>query len=126
MPEARLELLTRDGCHLCVTAAETLARIGAEAGVIPREIDVDADPELQAEYEQLRAAGKQFSSFAGERSFAGRDVVYYREHLPGAIAEWYVLHEGRFRVSVGCQYTEDTKAAVQRACEQVVSSLQVR
>ena len=47
---ARLTLLTRAGCHLCVTAAETLARIGAEAGLTPREIDVDADPELQAEY----------------------------------------------------------------------------
>ena len=47
MPEARLELLTRAGCHLCVTAAETLARIGAEAGLVPREVDVDTDPELR-------------------------------------------------------------------------------
>jgi glutaredoxin len=46
----RLELMTRAGCHLCVTAAETLARIGAEAGLVPREVDVDAEPELQAEY----------------------------------------------------------------------------
>jgi glutaredoxin len=48
MPE--LALLVRAGCHLCATAAETLARIGAEAGLTPREIDVDTDPELQAEY----------------------------------------------------------------------------
>jgi glutaredoxin len=47
---ARLTLLTRAGCHLCATAAETVARIGAEAGLVPREIDVDADPELRAEY----------------------------------------------------------------------------
>jgi glutaredoxin len=47
---ARLTLLTRAGCHLCATAAETLARIGAEVGLTPREIDVDTDPELQAEY----------------------------------------------------------------------------
>jgi glutaredoxin len=47
---ARLTLLTRVGCHLCVTAGETLARIGAEAGLVPTEIDVDEDPELQAEY----------------------------------------------------------------------------
>jgi glutaredoxin len=45
-----LALLVRAGCHLCATAAETLARIGAEAGLTPREIDVDTDPELQAEY----------------------------------------------------------------------------
>jgi glutaredoxin len=49
-PAARLELLTRAGCHLCVTAAETLGRIAAEAGVGTREVDVDTDPELQAEY----------------------------------------------------------------------------
>jgi glutaredoxin len=48
MPE--LTLLVREGCHLCATAAETLARIGAEVGLVPQEIDVDADPELQAEY----------------------------------------------------------------------------
>ena len=47
---ARLELLTRAGCHLCLTAAETLGRIAVEAGVGTREDDVDADPELQAEY----------------------------------------------------------------------------
>ena len=50
VPPVRLQLLTRDGCHLCVTAAETLERIGAEAGLIPQLVDVDADPELQAEY----------------------------------------------------------------------------
>jgi glutaredoxin len=48
--DPRLTLLTRAGCHLCLTAAETLARIGAEAGLAPSEIDVDSDPELQAEY----------------------------------------------------------------------------
>nr|WP_275586467.1 glutaredoxin family protein [Geodermatophilus normandii] len=42
--------MTRAGCHLCVTAAETLGRIAAEAGVGTRAVDVDADPELQAEY----------------------------------------------------------------------------
>ena len=47
---ARLTLLTRVGCHLCQTAAETVARIGAEVGVVPQEVDVDTDPELQAEY----------------------------------------------------------------------------
>ena len=47
---ARLQLLTRANCHLCQTAAETLERIGAEAGLVPVEVDVDADPALQAEY----------------------------------------------------------------------------
>ena len=47
---ARLRLLTRQGCHLCVTAEETVRRIGAEAGLVPEMVDVDADPQLQAEY----------------------------------------------------------------------------
>ncbi len=47
---SRLRLLTRANCHLCETAAETLARIGAEAGLVPEEVDVDASPDLQAEY----------------------------------------------------------------------------
>jgi glutaredoxin len=46
----RLQLLTRAGCHLCAVAAETLARLAAEAGLAAAEVDVDADPELQAEY----------------------------------------------------------------------------
>jgi glutaredoxin len=46
----RLQLLTRAGCHLCRIAGETLARIGAEAGLAPEEVDVDTDPELRAEY----------------------------------------------------------------------------
>jgi glutaredoxin len=49
-PAPRLQLLVRQGCHLCATAAETLARIGAEVGEVPREVDVDTDPALQAEY----------------------------------------------------------------------------
>ena len=47
---ARLALLTRAGCHLCIAAAETLERIGAEAGLAPELVDVDTDPELQAEF----------------------------------------------------------------------------
>jgi glutaredoxin len=46
----RLQLLTRANCHLCVVAGETLQRIAAEAGLVVEELDVDADPELQAEY----------------------------------------------------------------------------
>ena len=50
MPEPRLQLLTRAGCHLCEIAAETLGRVAAEAGLEPVAVDVDADPELRAEY----------------------------------------------------------------------------
>ncbi|SDE34760.1 Glutaredoxin-like domain [Blastococcus fimeti] len=46
----RLRLLTRAGCHLCEVAAETLERIAGDAGLVPEAVDVDADPELQAEF----------------------------------------------------------------------------
>jgi glutaredoxin len=46
----RLQLLTRDGCHLCAVAAETLGRLAEEASLTVTAVDVDADPELQAEF----------------------------------------------------------------------------
>jgi glutaredoxin len=48
--DARLQLMTRAGCHLCEIAAETLTRLGGEAGLVPELVDVDADDELRAEY----------------------------------------------------------------------------
>ena len=50
MPDARLQLLTRAGCHLCEIAAETLTRLAGEAGLVPELVDVDADDELRTEY----------------------------------------------------------------------------
>lgn len=50
MPEPRVQLLTRAGCHLCEVAEETLGRVAAEAGLTPVAVDVDADPELRAEF----------------------------------------------------------------------------
>ena len=49
-PARRLQLLTRANCHLCVVAAETLTRIGGEAGLGVELVDVDADVELRIEY----------------------------------------------------------------------------
>ncbi|SCX46459.1 Glutaredoxin-like domain [Klenkia marina] len=47
---ARLQLLTRAGCHLCVVAGETLVRVAGEHGLAVTEVDVDGDPDLQAEF----------------------------------------------------------------------------
>jgi glutaredoxin len=48
--EPRLQLLTRADCHLCADAATTLAQVAAEAGLEPVTVDVDDDPDLQAEF----------------------------------------------------------------------------
>ena len=79
MAERRVQLLTRQGCHLCVVAAETLTRIaGEEAGLPVELVDVDADPELRAEYGDLVPVvlldGREHSCFTA-------DVVRLRRDL---------------------------------------------
>jgi glutaredoxin len=46
MSEPRIQLMTRPDCHLCEVAKEALERIG-EPWV---EVDIESDPELEAEY----------------------------------------------------------------------------
>jgi glutaredoxin len=43
-------VVTRKGCHLCEVAEAEVQRICAELGVQWQPTDVDADPELRAEY----------------------------------------------------------------------------
>lgn len=46
----RLTLITRDRCHLCDVAKDAIARVAEATGEQWREVDVDSDPQLQAEY----------------------------------------------------------------------------
>jgi glutaredoxin len=52
MPPAdhRITLLTRAGCHLCDDARGVLHRVAGEVGTRVQEQDVDADPQLRAQY----------------------------------------------------------------------------
>lgn len=50
---ARVELLGRDGCHLCEEAREVVARVCAALGVAWSERSVDDDPGLLARYSDL-------------------------------------------------------------------------
>ena len=43
-------LITRVGCHLCTEAETTLRRLSGELGFGYREVDVDEDADLRAEY----------------------------------------------------------------------------
>ncbi len=47
---SRLVLITRVGCHLCDVAKEAMDRVSGITGEGWQELDVDADPELRAEY----------------------------------------------------------------------------
>ncbi len=46
MPEPRIQLMTRPGCHLCDAAKAALDRLGEPW----TEVDIESDPELAAEY----------------------------------------------------------------------------
>ena len=46
----RVRLLTRPGCHLCDDARPVVARVCADLGVDWDEVDITADPVLEAEY----------------------------------------------------------------------------
>ncbi|MBM9466287.1 glutaredoxin family protein [Nakamurella leprariae] len=47
---ARVVLHTRVDCHLCAEARAVVGRVCADIGEPWVEVDVDSDPELQAEY----------------------------------------------------------------------------
>ncbi|RSM74348.1 NrdH-redoxin [Kibdelosporangium aridum] len=47
---AHVTVMTRTGCHACEVAEADVARICGELGVSWSAEDVDADPELRAEY----------------------------------------------------------------------------
>ena len=50
---ARLTFLTRAYCHLCDTMRDALVPLAAAHGAKVRELDVDADPALEAAYGDL-------------------------------------------------------------------------
>jgi glutaredoxin len=52
MVEVTVTVYSREDCHLCEEALETIERVasGVERHVEIREVDVDDDPELAAEY----------------------------------------------------------------------------
>ena len=74
----RLRLVVRDGCHLCEDAAAALAPIAAEAGLAVVPVDVDGDPELQAEFGDrvpvLLLDGREHSYFTVDVPRLRRDL----------------------------------------------------
>jgi glutaredoxin len=47
---ARVTLYTREGCHLCQEARETVRRVCGELGEEFEEVDVDTDPALRERF----------------------------------------------------------------------------
>ncbi|SER78226.1 type VII secretion-associated protein [Actinokineospora terrae] len=110
---------------------------GAEQGndlvlVQERELAFDSGTDQQRALERLREdyakRAPDVSEYEEGASFGGRTVVHYREQLTkqGATVDWYVILEGKYQVSIGCQYTEAGRVPVRQACETVVRSTVVR
>jgi type VII secretion-associated protein (TIGR03931 family) len=100
------------------------------------ELNYDATTErdhavdqLRRHYERERAkkTPPAFDGFNADTSFAGRNVVYYIERVSAETAvDWYVLFQGKYQVSVGCQHGGGAEADyVKAACTRVVHSLTI-
>lgn len=48
--DPRVLVYSRQGCHLCEVALETVARVCGELGASYAVVDVDEDPALREEY----------------------------------------------------------------------------
>ncbi len=53
LPDARVVMVARQGCHLCDEARTIIARVVAETGDSFAEVDIDADPELARYTEEV-------------------------------------------------------------------------
>jgi len=48
-----LTLLSRDCCHLCHDMAAALGPLAGEFGITVKVVDIDSDPLLEANYDEL-------------------------------------------------------------------------
>lgn len=79
--------------------------------------------------DEFEAAGPTFSGFEENVTFAGREVIHYRQRLEkvDARVDWYIVFQGHAQVSIGCQRATGGigPKAVGAACQTVVRSLTV-
>jgi type VII secretion-associated protein (TIGR03931 family) len=73
----------------------------------------------------VEANSATHGAFDPNRTYAGKQVIYYEETKPAATVDWYVMAGGHAQVLVGCQYTV-AQQRVAPACEQIVRTLEVR
>jgi glutaredoxin len=77
-------LYTRPGCHLCEEAKEQIAPLLQEFGAVLREVNVDADPALRAQF----GLDVPVIFLAGKKVAKHRvDLAQFRRQLARACAE---------------------------------------
>ncbi|MFC4853280.1 type VII secretion-associated protein [Actinophytocola glycyrrhizae] len=123
-----------DPAKLRTEVKPTEARNGDDVVFVEQiRLSFDSTEDRSRAVDKLRgdfqAAGAAFSDFDADASFAGRDVIHYRQALPNkdATVDWYVLFEGSTQVSVGCQQSNarSRAAAVAAACETIVETVTI-
>ncbi|HEX6357049.1 type VII secretion-associated protein [Actinophytocola sp.] len=96
-------------------------------------LSFDSDQDRARAVDKLRdefaAAGETFSGFDEDATYAGRNVIHYRQSLPNsdATVNWYVVFQRSTQVSVGCQHgnSGSRDAEVAAACEMIVRTLRI-
>jgi molecular chaperone DnaK len=78
--------------------------------------------QLHARYDQTT---QRLSDLDDNTTFAGRQVVHYRQTVDQATVDWFVLFQGHVQVSIGCQYTTSGRDHVLQACDHVVRTMEL-
>jgi molecular chaperone DnaK len=110
--------------------ADTADKILVKEFELSYDASADRDravQQLRDQYDRRRATSDPpaVDGFDDTTRFAGKDVLYYNERVSAGTVDWYVLFQGRYQVSVGCQHSDSTRERVRTACDSVVGSLTV-
>jgi len=110
------------------------ARSGDDLVLVQQiRLSFDSDADRARAVDKLRAefddAGADFTGFDENATYAGREVIHYRQTLPNkdATVDWYVVFQGDTQVSVGCQHDNSgaRETEVAAACETIVRTLRI-
>lgn len=83
---------------------------------------------LAAKVAEQQQAGQGYDAFDPAARYAGRAVLRYSEvPQPGSVVYWFVVVEGSYQLSVGCQQPQGTPytADKEAVCQQAVRTAQV-
>lgn len=111
VPRSSVFAAPTDGRRIIVTT--TALRAGASAATVASSLA-----------NRIAARGTDdVAEFSASMTYAGREVIGYREHAgSGGPISWYVLVEGGWQISVGCQ-GGDQGESVEPQCRAAVGSL---
>jgi len=109
---------------------------GTAAKIIVQEDELDYDAtadrnravsQLRGQYNKMRAQNNPpaFNGFNDHAIFADRAVISYNERGTQGTLDWYVVLQGKYEVSVGCQHGGSEAERVKAACDRVVRSLTI-